>query len=603
MTELAKLNIDIARISPAVWWEMDATVRDKERKFLTAPELEANFLQRLEDEIILYCRDQNLPCRIVAVKGRQQGSSTFGTGILYHMCQANGIKACIIGDEYEKSVKNLVDMFEFYYDTDRYPWGHEYHKPSRKFSHGSELVTETANDPRAGASGTMQAVLATEVAHWKETGVISAKKTFTALLNCVPESPNTLIIAESTPNGVGGVFYETYQNAITIEDHKAGLIPANWNGFFRVFYPWHMHKEYTKPSTDAQAQQILDTLTERERELLQEHPNTINLDRLNWRRIIVASPKFNGDEDLFEQEYPSDDKRCFLLSGRSAFNQGRLTQMRTDGESIEEKIGVLEWVGPTKSKVIFRPTSEDEAIVRIWEMPKPGFRYHLPVDPATGKYSMASKDPDSHACGVMRSGTYDNSQWYPDALVARLCDGWAERRDSAGRIVCRWLVDILEDYLERLSVFYGRCPLAIENNSPVGLLEGLHEKGYELYRRRVHDRVEMKETDQLGWQTDKSTRGPMITDLQAAIFSYKQEGAGLAVWDKRVIKQLGTCIVAPNGRVEAMNGTHDDAMMMLAIGLQTKEIAKIYPFPQRSRRRYNHVYDDDDHSGGDMTYA
>ena len=75
-------------------------------------------------------------------------------------------KGCIIGDEFEKSVKNLLDIFTRYADQDGFSWGNQYKGNDRggKFTHGAELVVETANDRRAGASGTLQALLATEEA-------------------------------------------------------------------------------------------------------------------------------------------------------------------------------------------------------------------------------------------------------------------------------------------------------------------------------------------------------------------------------------------------------------------------------------------------------
>src|SRR5690606_27776411 len=109
------------------------------------------------------------------------------------------------------------------------------------FANGSELMTETANDPRAGASGTFQALVCTEVAHWPNTGIRSAQKTLAAVMSCVPNKPDTLIILESTANGMQGAYYDTYQKAVTFEEFKAG---KRGNGFIKIFYAWWEHPEY-----------------------------------------------------------------------------------------------------------------------------------------------------------------------------------------------------------------------------------------------------------------------------------------------------------------------------------------------------------------------
>lgn len=580
------LESQLVRGDVRAWFELHGCILDKKRKKRCAPDLRCNPMQTEIGEIIRVCRERGLPCRIVTYKGRQQGSSTFSIAVAVHELRRRAAKCCIIGDEFEKSVKNLKQMFHDFVAEDKFAWGSTFTPSSGKFSHGSELVTETANDPRAGASGTMQVLICTEVAHWKETGVISAKDTFAALLNCVPEAPETLVIVESTPNGVGGVYYETFMGAVSLADYLEGRVPANWNGYFRVSYFWHQHDEYDLPVSEAEVAEIMGSLTDREQELITEL--ALPVSRLAWRRKTLRSPKFNGDEDKFEEEYPADEVRGFLLSGRRVFPVARVQQMRREMERMKNiepvEYGNLAWATLQGRKVKLDLCGEDEATVRLMERPRPGCRYILPVDPATGATYAMGADPDSHGAGVIRCGYVGNGGvWVPPALVARLADCYGEKRCRKKGAVCRWELTFLAEQIERLATYYGSATVVPEVNSVgMALIELLKQRpGVALYRRPVLNRTEQKFTDQYGWVTNAQTRSLVMEGLKRAVRSQGEVGGGLVVRDGAVIRELETMIVTASGREEAMGGAHDDQVMMLAIGLACQEDARVMPYPVR----------------------
>lgn len=583
---------ELCESSPTAWWELHASIIGKDRAagYITAPNLIANKMQAEYDEIWDQCLEDGIGCRIVGLKGRQQGSSTKGVGTIYWMGRSRNCKTIIVGDEYEKSIKNLVAMFDTYAETDRFEWSNTYNRPSKTFSNGSILETDTANDARAGASGTFQAAMLTEVAHWPETGKISAKATFAALLSCVPDLPGTYVLVESTPNGIGGAYYDTYQNAISLEQYRKckaeGIpFPKKWNGFFKVFYPWWQHPEYQRAVTSAERQEILDTLTDKERELMDYAREAMTVERLAWRRWKIASPAFNGDEDRFEKEYPYSETSGFLTSGRRAFHLKSIQTMRK--HTKEPKFGTFDWADPSETRVIFRPCEEDDAIVKIWEQPMPGYAYWLPVDPAEGAAQTIGEDTDNHVPGVMREGFLGaDGQWYPPALVARLADCFHEKRDDA--IACRWDIDVLALNIRKLNAYYGGCPVVPEMNKDRGLCEWLKTAGVQVYERTHRNRVDETETKMLGWKTDTSSR-PFLTDLlKSAIRKFDEVGGGIMIWDKLVLDELDTCIIDEKGKIVGMPGKHDDSMMCLGIGLATKASAQtLHAQINRARASYD----------------
>ncbi len=587
--------------SPGAWFELHGAIYDKERNIHRAPDLELNTMQQKLDEIVVWCEENGVPCRIITLKGRQQGSSTWSVGGLYHKLRKKRTKACIIGDLYERSVANLVSMFDLYAQEDRHDWGNDYYAPGQRFSNGSELKTETANSPRAGASGTFQSVLATEVAHWKETNgkggkKISAKAVFAALLNCVPKKAGTLVIVESTPNGASGVYYDTYQGAATFEQVKNGETPANWNGFIKVFYPWHEHPEYCNEVTTAQSEDIMGSLSEREEELISEH--RLGPDRLSWRREKLAGAEFNFDESKFEEEYPADEERCFLMSGRRAFPLIPLQQMKRKAELEgpgKLKMGVLQWTDSRENRSVYRLTDEDEAWVKIWESPKPGCRYLFSGDPMTGQ--VHGNDPDNHGLGMWRDGYWGtDGRWNPPTQVARLTDVFAEKREVKKRAACRWDIATTEARIALLAAYYGWAKISVEINMDRGLIELLKLRPMADLFVRVHtNRLTEVEANEYGWYTSPKTRGPIIEALKTRIRKWDEPGVGMMIWDPVVIGEMMTMVVLENGREEAAGSCHDDQVLQAAIANACMDAAKVMPFPQMQGMGYE--------PQRDMTYS
>lgn len=474
-----------------------------------------------------------------------------------------------MGDEYEKSVKNLKAMFDTYDKEDEFDWGNTYRAPSKEFSHGSSLATETANDPRAGASGTYQFVVATEVAHWPDTGVRSAAKTLAAILSCVPNRPNTVIIIDSTPNGASGAFYDTYQGAVTFEDFKNG---HRGNGYVRIFFPWHRAEDYLCELTTSEKDEVRRTLTQVEQEMIEKFG--IDEERIEFRRRTIASPAFNGDEKLFDQEFVPDDVNCFMSSGRKKFDMAAVTAMIKRAEKIEPMTGILE--GAFGGMVFRRVTrGEGDAWMWIWEMPKDGCKYLVSADPMTGVSQTGGKNPDCHAVLVLRAGYYDlTGKYIIPRLVARVFPE------------CRVDLDLLADFCLKVCCYYGNCKFVPEaNNSGIALIEALkNEPSMDIYRREQFNLRESKMTEMLGWQTKdgagrEGTRSICLANLSADI---RQQNIDIPCL--HTLAECQTFIVDDTGKAVASSGKHDDDVLALSIGITTIEGATTYRVQQRARQ-------------------
>lgn len=196
----------------------------------------------------------------------------------------------------------------------------------------SQYRVVSAGERNAGRGLTVQNLHCSELARWPGDPAETLAGLRAAL------APDGEQILESTPDGIGGCFYEEWQGAA-----ETGLV--------RHFFPWWMERRYY---TRAVAE---DSLTEEERGLIARHGLTLG--QIGYRRKLQAS--FRG---MARQEYAEDDTSCFLASGDSVFEL----------EAVETRLT------SAPAPVETRRNGELE----IWLPPLPGKQYLVAVDPAGG---------------------------------------------------------------------------------------------------------------------------------------------------------------------------------------------------------------------------
>lgn len=140
----------------------------------------------------------------------------------------------------------------------------------------------------------------TEVAFWRD-----AKETMLALLQTVPDELNTMIVIESTANGVGGWFYDTWKAAT-----------AGENDYIPIFLSWFDLPEYSKSfDDDEEKQNLINSLSNYEKELIKKY--NLTHEQINWYRYTLKN-KCDNDHDTMKQEYPS----CVVAETRVGTDQG-----------------------------------------------------------------------------------------------------------------------------------------------------------------------------------------------------------------------------------------------------------------------------------------
>lgn len=243
-----------------------------------------NRAQRRIHDAILRQRQQGKPPRIITCKARQPGISTLGcayasaTALTYPY--SNSI---VIAHAEEPSIK-LFKKIEFI--VDRLPVGiraqrgttrrDEMRLKNMVCTDGevqlNSMITVGAAGGQEGWRGlTLQTVHLSEFAYFPYP-----ESTLVGVIQCVPITPNTLIVIESTANGMGNAFHEEW---IRAEKNESDFIP--------VFIGWWEIDEY-------QMAVPRDFQLEPDERDLKKALGLTN-EQLQWRRYVLYTQCVTGD--------------------------------------------------------------------------------------------------------------------------------------------------------------------------------------------------------------------------------------------------------------------------------------------------------------------
>lgn len=267
--------------------------------------------------------------RIIIVKGRQQGCSTYVAARYYHRATRNEGQSVFILSHESQTTEKLFNIVERYHDNApsvARPHAEVHNRRQLEFANlKSDYSVGTAGNENVGRGGTLQLFHGSEVAFWENTDQIQ-----TGILQSVPDLPDTEIILESTANGMANMFYD-----LVIEAE------AKKNDFEVVFIPWYWQPEYRRP---APADGIW-TLTPEEEEycaLYSQSPyQRIPLDKeqIYWMRAKIS--EFRGNKWKFYQEYPAYLQQAFQTSGDSLISSEAVIRARKLKVEIDDQFAPL----------------------------------------------------------------------------------------------------------------------------------------------------------------------------------------------------------------------------------------------------------------------
>jgi hypothetical protein len=538
---------------PEIWWRRFGVIKTKNGELQRAPKPNA-----MQSKLFAYYRlrkAQGLPCLILCLKPRQKGASTWAQAVVYHHLRANPeLKASIMGDV-QKTSDTVFGLFERYATEDTFPWPDGLGSVAKgdkanlndeiTLTNGSLYIKETAGSRNAGRGGTIQVSNMTEVAHFQVGS--GSDPTLGYLPSFAKTYSTSLGIADSTPNGPRGWFYEQCISKSTA-----------WKF---IFSAWFEFDDSIMPFTcDEERDEFMAKLRPDEIDELSRFGanGALTPEMLNWRRYTIDT-ECAGDVDKFRQEYPSDARECFLKSARPRFNISTLEAASRIAEAIFPTRGTM-GLNQEARTASFVP--DPTGATRIFEEPKFGCSYLVSVDCMTGEDQVQggeTADPDYHSIQVWRSEYFDQHQVHHASRLVALYHTRVDIDLAAVEAFC-------------MSLHYGDCLIVPEiNNCGLALVKKLQELGANIYKRSSVNVAENRIEQHYGWRTDAFTRKTIIDHLAA-----QWRDGKLEVWSTDVLEEMKSFVVNKNGKPEAMPGMHDDHVLSMAIG--------VFNLPQATKR-------------------
>lgn len=475
------------------------------------------FLKEIERQYNL-----GLPVRIIVLKGRQIGISTCTEGTLFNWTFIHpGTRSLVIAHE-TKAAQHLFDMTKLMWEE--WPFNALYtekHNTVKSLSWvetRSSMSVATAKNAGSGRSFTYHAVHCSECAFWEDP-----ERLMVGLNQSVPYKHGTIVVLESTANGVGNWYHEEWQRATNGESQ-----------YVPMFFPWFMHEDYAFNDTTLQ----LRDLNKEERELYQDgvyfngNRFKLTLGQLAWRRHTIMNDCL-GDTDMFYQEYPCTPNEAFLSTGRNVFPLERL-----DEHTIPEG-GVRGMLINNNGRIAFvRDASGPLTIFKAPGRDPVKSKYVVGGDPTRTTYG------DKACIQVLNRFTFEQVAVFHQHLDA---------------------VPFAHEIM-KLGYFYNTALVNTEIEGPGYATIGvILDNGYpDVWQHRWGDKAPGKVSQSYGWSTNYQRKHWAIEKVK---FLLSQRG-GLTIHDRTTHDQMENYVYLDNGEMgPASDRLNDDAVMALAVAV------------------------------------
>lgn len=547
---------------------------------LTYPQ--RKFVERLEQ-----LRLSGQPIRIILLKARQWGGST--TSQLYmawmQLMHRSGLNSLIVSN-YNEGARKIKAMYKKMISS--YPVrmlheaGEAYSEKEDKLvwvegSTLTQLVPQrnatisigSAESPDSVRGGDYALVHLSEVGLWKKTDGKSPEDMVRSACSGVLYRPNTMIVYESTANGVGNFFHDEY---------VAAKDPEIKSQFEPMFVSWFDIELYRLPfATDEDkmnfARQLYDNRGSTERPSDREESGRYlwwlweigaSLEGIRW--YVEERAKYHT-HGAMASEYPSDDIEAFVNSNSAVFDKYAVEALRPPTKKPPRYVGEVYGYGDEGKDALrdlrFREDSQGQ--LAVWNLPD----------------KASAEEPETvterYLTVVDVGGRSESADWSVIVVFDRLLmmDG------GKPSVAAQWYghidMDLLAWKAAQIAAFYDNSLLVIESNTlethdserdvdgdqSGAILSRIKDVYPNLYaRRQSEDAVMQGLPVRYGFHTNIATKPMVISTLVKVI----REGLYVER-DRRCIDEYLNYEKKKNGSFGAKQGTHDDLLMTRAIGL------------------------------------
>jgi hypothetical protein len=549
-------------------------------------------------------RRKRIPVRIVICKSRRAGLSTGVEAFIYDDTTTHeNTDSLIVANELNPSENVLGMCIRFWQNTPEFITIHGTRIDLRpkippQFNNNpskdrlifdkplnSRIFVATAKSIDAYLSFGFQNIHATEASRYAD-----AKELFRALYPTLSDDAHSALYIESTPNGQegkGAWFHEQVMMANGLKRSEYGTAEL-------VFVPWQeMVHSFSIPfGSDEKKQKFIRSFNASERDVMKRLPQ-VSAEQMQWRRMMLNGPAFNADEELFDQEYPTDLATAFLLTGHSVFGRKaikRLMARKRDpiwmgdiywGESDNANLNTSTHRAVRHPKFLtkgqaqasgFRPHENDGRYnnLKVWRWPKAGDRLFIGADIGGG--NPETKNGDLSTACVMALNEFEKHE---------MIMSWAGRLNpiafSEVLSALAWALRIKvgENAVAPVLApeFTGPGKAVINNIDHLNLYPNL-------YRYQAPGVKGMPQTKHLGWESNQNTKPIMVAYTLRMV-----DKDMIDIPDEDTILEMSSYMQTdPFGDERSYGGrpgAHDDRVTALQIAATILRFAEV-PIPGES---------------------
>jgi hypothetical protein len=521
-------------------------------------------------------RADGKPMRAIILKARQIGFSTWTQAKLIQRVTQNENHDALVVAHDMSTAKKLFNMgHTMWRNLPQHPQlaikprisnrriGRELHfgNPSRLEADAGDVglnssyAVGTAKEVQAGRGGTLSELHGSEVAFWDD---IEGK--LTGLLESVPDDPETLVVLESTAKGFNE-FKDRWDDA--------------WEGrseYLPFFSPWFEEPSYTRPFVDEWERERflktfgLEAIGEDEPTLREQFHLTD--EQLNWRRWKILS-SFGGKGSKFKQEYPATPQEAFIATGSKVFEPTLVARLVKTTETTDPRVPSKGHPGPkvgtfkvTKTAMkrgrhgmVEVPTKfewvprgyaplDGDSVWRVWEEPEEKGQYVASMDP--------SDDEETDR---------GENAWTAIQIINH------KTLKQAAEYRTREPMALAKIQLYVAALHWNQAFVVVERTGGYGtgaLNTIYHDFKYprpRVYFRRAVGDARERESDRLGWSTNRETKPDLIETGETLLL----EGTH-GIRSRLLAGEFTTYVKLPNGRTQPEKNAFADLLMSWLIG-------------------------------------
>ena len=512
---------------------------------------------------IEFCLDNELPIRMIVLKARQIGATTFFSALGFWFTAMNrnityGIVAHLL-----KSAESIFQKCKVYYNNipkELQPATTQMSSEGitfdRKNGMGINSKIQFATVSEGVFRGqTLSFLHLTECAFWE--GNVQAIEN--SLAPTVSINPKTIIVRESTANGYN-FFKDDWDRAV---NGKSEYTP--------FFFGWQDHSEYSLPVPKG------FELTDKEKVLKKKFK--VNEEQLAWRRYQIDN-NYGGNETWFAQENPMTPEEAFVAAGGGVF----------DSETIVEGYNSVK-----KPKQVPLTSVSVFEKLQVWEEPQSGrkqeFAQRHDWSDKEQKYVQVQTDliveeynyKIPYTIGVDTSGMgADYNQVVVVNNITKKVAARFEKKNIPEEQLALVVVEIAKMYNDAL--------VAPEVNYSHEICNYIVKYGYKnIYITETVNRQDVRIAGgiQYGWKTTSLTKPAVISSLRSRLT------ADPALIEDKDFWYEAEYYLMEDSRLNKMNaasGHHDDIIMATAIAMYVSDSFQAKQSPMVVKEKTAHIF-------------